>query len=151
MHCLLHVVNALCDFSSRVRLLKMLSQLCVVVQSVNFLVVIEKQDQHHNSDRAARRKHILCSICGHSFGALAKDVRLFIASLYNQPMYAEMCSIDMFVKLQLVGRNLKGGLFQPPVWRLGADGGRIWAHLITRPWGPSSSYNTYIYGLSFTV
>ena len=47
--------------------------------------------------------HILCSICFHSFWALAKDVRLFIASLHNQPMYPKMCSIDIFVNLQPVG------------------------------------------------
>ena len=28
---------------------------------------------------------------------------LFIASLDNQPMYPKMCSIDIFVNLQLVG------------------------------------------------
>ena len=37
-----------------------------------------------NGDRAIRRPHILCSICGHSLGALAKAVGwLFIASLPN--------------------------------------------------------------------
>ena len=46
--------------------------------------------------------HILCSICFYSFGALAKALRLFIASLHNQPVYHKMCSIDIFDNLQLV-------------------------------------------------
>ena len=61
---------------------------------------------HHNDDR---RPNILCSICLHSFGALAKDLRLYIDSFHNQPMYLKMCSIDISVNLQLVGLN-----FRPP-------------------------------------
>ena len=38
------------------------------------------QGHHHNGDHAARRPHILCSICVHSFGALIKAVRLFVTS-----------------------------------------------------------------------
>ena len=33
-----------------------------------------KQGHHHNGGRAARGQHIMCSICIHSFGALAKVV-----------------------------------------------------------------------------
>ena len=40
---------------------------------------------HHNGNQAARRPHILRSIY-HSFGALAKAVRLLTASLHSQPM-----------------------------------------------------------------
>ena len=65
------------------------------------------------------RPQILCSICDHSFEALKKDVRLFIASLHNQPIYPKMCYIDIFVNLQPVGWNLKGGLFDP---RFGLNG-----------------------------
>ena len=36
-----------------------------------------RQGHHHSGDEAARRPHILCSICDHSLGALAKAVRLF--------------------------------------------------------------------------
>ena len=45
------------------------------------------QGHHHNGDLAARWPHIFCSICIHSFGDLAKDVWLFIASFHNQPMF----------------------------------------------------------------
>ena len=57
--------------------------------------------------------HILCSICVHSFQALAKAVRLFIASLHNQQMYPEICSMDIFVNRHPAGWNLKGRLFYP--------------------------------------
>ena len=60
------------------------------------------QGHHHNGDWATRRPHTLCSICFHLFGALAKAVRLSIASLHNQQMYPNMCSIDIFVNLQPV-------------------------------------------------
>ena len=63
----------------------------------------DTQGHHHNGYWAAGRPHILCSICFRSFGALAKAVRLLIASHHNQPMYAKMCSIDIFHNLQLVG------------------------------------------------
>ena len=33
---------------------------------------LEKQGHHHNGDWVARRPHILCSICFHSFEALGK-------------------------------------------------------------------------------
>ena len=36
-------------------------------------------------------------------GALAKDVRLFIASLHSQLMYPKMCSVNIVVNLQPVG------------------------------------------------
>ena len=63
----------------------------------------QKHGHHHNGDHAARRPHISCSICFHSFGALVKSVRLFIASHHSQPMYPKMGSIDVFVDLQPVG------------------------------------------------
>ena len=74
----------------------------------------------------------MCSICVHSFGALTKAVffcfinsfvdaqyvdrnrivgRLFMASLHNQPVYPKMCSMEIIVNHEPVGRNLKGGLF----------------------------------------
>ena len=42
-----------------------------------------------------------CSVCVHSFGALAKAVRMFFASLYNQLMYPKVCStcIGIFINL----------------------------------------------------
>ena len=49
-----------------------------------------KQGHHHNEDQAARRPHILCSICADSVGPSAKAVRLFIASFHNQTMYPTM-------------------------------------------------------------
>ena len=50
-----------------------------------------------------------------------------------------MCSLDIFDNLQLVGRNLKGGLFDPQV--LGDKGTQDqgWTHLISHPWVPISS------------
>ena len=77
-----------------------------------------------NGHRAARRPHKLCSICFHSFGALVRDVgpRLFIGSFHNKPMYPKTLSIDIFVNLQPVGWNLKGGLFDPRIECTGAVG-----------------------------
>ena len=40
-----------------------------------YLVMMMQQENHQSGDWVARRWHILCSICFHSFGALAKDVR----------------------------------------------------------------------------
>ena len=69
----------------------------------------KEQRSHHND-----RRHILCSICDHSFGAWRKLYDwLFIASLHNQPMFHKMCSIDIFVNLQPVCWNLKGAIFDP--------------------------------------
>ena len=42
---------------------------------------------------------LLCSIYFHSFGALVKAVRLYMASFHNQPSYHKICSIDIFVTL----------------------------------------------------
>ena len=56
-----------------------------------------EQGHHHNGDRAPQRPYILCSIFFHSFGALARAVRLFIASLHNQPWYPKLGSIEIFV------------------------------------------------------
>ena len=47
--------------------------------------------------------HMLCSICVHSFEALAKAVQMFIASLDRRPMRSLMCSIDISIDLQPVG------------------------------------------------
>ena len=55
--------------------------------SLIYLIIQIKQGHHHYGDQAARRPHILCSICLHSFGALVKAERLFITLLHNQPMY----------------------------------------------------------------
>ena len=71
-----------------------------------------KQGHHHNCDQATRRPHTLCSMCFHSFGALAKGVRLLMVSLHSQPMCFQMCSIDIFVDFQPTN-SLKGGLLNP--------------------------------------
>ena len=73
---------------------------------------------------------MLCSICIHSFGDLAKAVRLFIASLHNQPTHPKMCSIDIFINLQPVGWNLNnGGLFDLWFGGLWWTWGRGWAYI----------------------
>ena len=72
-----------------------------------------KQDRQYNGDLAARRPQILCSICFHSFVALAKTVRLFTASLYIEPMCSQICSLDIFVHLQPFGCNIKRRLIDP--------------------------------------
>ena len=41
----------------------------------------------------------------------------------SQPVYPKMCSIDIFVNLQLVGQNFKGGLFDPRFEELGVGVG----------------------------
>ena len=74
-----------------------------------------KQGHHHNGDRTTQRPHILCSINVHSVLTSMKAAQLFIASLNKQPMYRKMCTIDIFVNVQPVGWNLKGGLFDSPV------------------------------------
>ena len=43
--------------------------------SQKLLELAKWQGHHHNGDQAAWRPHILCSICIHSFGVLAKAVR----------------------------------------------------------------------------
>ena len=77
--------------------------LCISQISAKLL----KQSHHHNGDQAARQPHLLRSICVHLLGALAKPVRLFVASLRSQLMFS------MFVDLQEFGWNLKGGLLDP--------------------------------------
>ena len=68
-----------------------------VLSSPSSSIFAGKQVHHHNVDQAARRPHILCSICIHSFGALAKAVRLFMVSLQS----SQMCSICIFVPNRL--------------------------------------------------
>ena len=107
------------------------------------------QGHRHNGDQAARRPHILWSICGHSFGALAKAVRLFKASLSSQPMCSQMCcSIDIFIDLQPFDCNLKG-IFRPE-WHLE---GRWGVGICPFDSPPMGSHWLLIdtYGLSLTV
>ena len=56
-----------------------------------------------------------------------------------------MCSIDIFVNLQLVGRNLEGGLFNA---RFGGLWGDVrdwgWAHSTAHPWVSISSPSTHV-------
>ena len=54
--------------------------------TINHYYHIKQGHQHNYHDQVALRPHILCSICIHSFGAHARAVRLFIASLHSQPM-----------------------------------------------------------------
>ena len=44
-----------------------------------FSSIARKQGHHRNDDQAARRRHILCSICVHSFGVLPKATQLLEA------------------------------------------------------------------------
>ena len=37
-------------------------------------------------------------------------------TLHNQVVCSQMCPIDIFVDLQLIGKNLKRGLIESPVW-----------------------------------
>ena len=62
-----------------------------------------KKGHHHNGDRAAGRPHILCSICVHSFGDLAKAVRLFKASPQSQEMSNQTCFTDILAHLKVGG------------------------------------------------
>ena len=73
----------------------------------------ERKFKTRSSPKWRLHIHVLCFIGVHSFSGLAKAVRLFIASFHSQPMYPKMCSIDIFVDLRPVNRNLKGGLFNP--------------------------------------
>ena len=71
--------------------------------------------------------HTLCSIFFHSFGALAKAVRLLL-------IYPKLCSNDIFDNLQPVRLNLKGGLFDLWLERLGGGIWRWeWADSLARP------------------
>ena len=76
-------------------------------------------------DQAARRPHILCSICFHQFCEMAKAVRLLMASFHSSQFISNVLTLT-FCRLQPFGCHLKGGLFEPPVWGF--------AHLIARPW-----------------
>ena len=89
------------------------------LNNVTFQLSKQGYHHHHNDDRAARRPHILCSICVHSSGALAKAARFFIASFHNQPM----CSVNMFLSstFNQFGEISKGH-FSSPVG--GGRGGR---------------------------
>ena len=62
----------------------------------------------------------LSSICIHSFGVLAKAVRLFMGSLHSQPMCSQTYAVDIFVNLQPFGRNLKRRFSVPLHGRLGS-------------------------------
>ena len=46
-----------------------------------------------------------------SYLCVCLSVCSFVASPHSQPVCPKMCSVDIFVDLQLVGRNLKGRLF----------------------------------------
>ena len=112
-----------------------------------FLVVRIPMEQghHHNDDQAARRPHILCSICVHSFGALAKAVHCVLYKAAQRHKFRarkcliKSCSpIDIVVDLQPFSCNFKGDL-STQVLRVGGTWGRRQAHSIARPWVPISS------------
>ena len=73
-----------------------------------------------------------------------------MASLHSQPIYPKMCSIDDIIdNLQLVGWNLKGGLFDPGFGGY-ADMGSGIGPFSSPPMG-SYLLHIDIYGLSLTV
>ena len=55
-----------------------------------------EQGHRRNGDKAARRPHILCSVCVHSFRALAKAVglQLFKALIQSKKMSYQAGCID---------------------------------------------------------
>ena len=53
------------------------------IARVEFGLFLKQQGYHHNASQAARRPHILCSICIHSFGACGKAVGLFRAYIQS--------------------------------------------------------------------
>ena len=69
------------------------------------------QGHQDDGDRIVRRPYILCLICVHSFGALVKAVRLFMASAHSQKMSYQTHSSEIGVDLQPFGCKLKVGLF----------------------------------------
>ena len=100
------------------------------------LLCLSKRGHHRNGDWAAQRQHILCPIrSAHTHLGLWP-------SLHNQPMYPNMCFIDIFINLQQIGWNMKGDSSTPG---LGVRGtwGRGWANLIARPWVPIGSQVTH--------
>ena len=106
-----------------------------IVGTLYVLYTFRLQGHHQNGDRAARRLQISCSICVHSFGALAKAVQLFTASLHNLSMYPKMCSTHIFINLKGVGWNSTGDFSTPnPVWGFKGDvGDGGWGHSIAHP------------------
>ena len=98
-----------------------------------------QQGHHHNGDQAAQRPHILCSICVHSFGALAKAVRLLTVSLQSHKMFYPTRTIDILIDLQPFGCNFKG-TFWLPALGVRRHGGREWAHSIARSWARITSH-----------
>ena len=77
------------------------------------------QGHHHNGDQAARRPHILCSICIYWFGALVKAVRFSRQAKFRARKCSnQTCSVGIYVDHQPSGCNLKWRLFDPPVWGL---------------------------------
>ena len=62
--------------------------------------------------------HFVLDLCPLTW-ALVKTVRMFTASVLNQPMHPKMCVINICFKL--VGWNMKG-VFSTPVWGFGNRG-----------------------------
>ena len=112
----------------------------------------KEQGHHHNGDQAARRSHILCSICVQSFGALAKAVQRFIASLHTQKTDAlSNVLYRHFRQIRTVWLRFERDTFLPPLWGLGETWGSGWAYSIARPWVPISSTLTHmVYLLPFS-
>ena len=81
-------------------------------------------------DRAARRPHILRSICVHSVGTLADDCSLFMAPLYQQPMRHQM---RPFRRSPTACPKFERGNFRPTVCRVREHGDGGWIHLLARP------------------
>ena len=71
------------------------------------------QGRRHNGNQAARPPRKLCSFCANSFVALAKAVRLFIASLHSLPMCYQMCAIDIVVISNQLAEIWKGDFRLP--------------------------------------
>ena len=104
---------------------------CISVPNLLQYLILDFRSRSDAGNRTARRPRILCSICFHWFGALSKVVRLFMASLHNEPMYPKMCLI--FSTPPTGWLKFERGTFRTPVsgvigtWCLGM------AHSIVRP------------------
>ena len=78
---------------------------------------------HRNGDRAARRPHIVCSICVRSFGALAKEICTIVHCITSQPANASWNVLYWHFRQPPTG-SLKfiNWTFRPPVCRMSGMG-----------------------------
>ena len=110
-------------------------------QTIGLILWLTHEHGHHHSvDQAARRPHILCSICLHSLGGFGQSCTI-VYCITSQPSNMFSNVPYLHFRRSPTGRlKSETGTFRPlGLERLGERGGQEWEYSIARPWVSISS------------